>query len=453
MSILSIIKELQSTSGTNAKIEILKSIVGTEFEQTFKEVCVYALDGRINYWITDFKDPDICTGDLNLDDLFDTLTSISKREVTGHAAKDKLVETLSYMRSDDVDVARLIIKRDLECGVGAKTINKVWPNLIYIHPYMRCSSYSAKNLQNITLPAYSQTKADGSYTDIIVDRIKQTVTYQSRSGEYKNYGTEEMNIDLLEMSKDVPFDKFVLQGEALVEQDGRILARETGNGILNSDDCVNAKIIFDLWDIVEYAAWIKGKDNASYEQRLNTLNKMIWDSSTDRFQTIETRIVNTPEEIIEHFEQNISNGLEGTVLKDKNGVWANTTSKHQVKVKIIAEAEFVIKDYIEGTGKNVDKLGAFVVETSDGLLRTRVGGGYTDKQREQYWDRKEMLIGTVMTVRFNNIVKNQDDEALYSLFLPRHIELRKDKKEADTLERVREQLASTKDILELMSQE
>lgn len=459
MSILNIIRELQSTAGTNAKIDILKNLIGTDQEELFKKVCIYTLDGRINYWMTSFEDPNVCTGSNKLEDLFDTLDTIARRDVTGHEAKSLLESELQFLEPSDVDVARLIIERDLGCGVGAKTINKVWPDLIYIHPYMRCSSFSEKNLKNIKFPAYSQTKADGSYTDIVVDVDNQTVTYQSRTGEYKNYGTEEMKNQILKETHQLPWKRFVLQGEALVlDKDGNILPRETGNGILNSNNCQENHIMFQIWDIVPYSVWTKdslfGETKSDpYNKRFAILDTFLTLTNSSHFQLTETVVVNNVDEVFDHFLKNIERGLEGTVLKDYCGDWNSNTSKWQVKVKIIAEAEFKIVDALEGTNKYTGMLGAFVVETADGLLRTRVGTGLTDKQREQFWDNREMLLGSVVTVRFNNVVKNQDEDSLFSLFLPRFIEIRKDKTEADTLVRVNEQLASTKDILELMSKE
>lgn len=453
MSIPKILEELGATSKSTEKLVILKNLIGTEDEELFKKVAVAALDGRINYWLKDFPVAEQNSGSLTLEQAVDKLSKLSSRELTGNAAKDFLLDTIESLSDENEDVIARIIKRDLGCGASTKTLNKVWPDLIYEHPYMRCSSYSAKNLQHISFPAFSQTKADGSYTDIFVDSVLGTVEYRSRSGELKNYGNPEKDQELLDLAAHVSFDKFVLMGEALVEVDGRVMTREAGNGILNSDDVGEAQVIFHLWDLVNYDEWKAWKGTVRYFNRFAHLQQMFALHESKFFSITETKVVNTVEEVIEHFQSNIEAGLEGTVLKDYEGLWAYTTSKHQVKVKVVFEVDLKITGWKEGTGKHKGKLGAFTFATSDDLLEVSVGGGYTDKQREDFWAEKENMLGTIGTVRANNITKNQNDEMLWSLFLPRFIEIRTDKTEADSFERVKEQLGSSKDILELISKE
>lgn len=444
-----LITEIQSTRGMNAKIDLLKTIIGTDHEETMKRVLIYALDGRKNYWITSAEKPSTNTGEKVLDEFLDVLETLATREVTGNAARERVDQALSALSEQDAEIALRVIGRDMKCGLGAKSINKVWPDLIYEHPYMRCSSFSAKNLEKISFPCYSQTKADGTYTDIIVNKNTQTVEYQSRSGEYKMYGSSELRAEILALGDFIPYDHYVIQGEALVkDEDGNIMDRSSGNGILNSDECHSVDVLFDVWDLVEYDVWVgKRASDLTYRTRYSMLETALSNKNINGMTLIETVRVNNVDEVMEHFLQNINKGLEGTVLKDDSGLWKSTTSPHQVKVKVIAEAEFKIVDVLEGEGRNVGRMGAFVVETADGLLRCRVGTGFKDVEREQYWETRDSLLGKIITVRFNDLVKNQDDDSLYALFLPRFIKMRDDKTEADSLDRVREQLGSTKDIL------
>ena len=80
----------------------------------------------------------------------------------------------------------------------------------------------------------------------------------------------------------------------------------------------------------------------------------------------------------------------------------------------------------EGTGRNVGKLGALIVEGTDGgkFIKTNVGSGLSDKDRQEFWTDKNKLIGQVVEVRADAITQNQDSQDEYSLRFPRFLRFR-----------------------------
>jgi ATP-dependent DNA ligase len=81
----------------------------------------------------------------------------------------------------------------------------------------------------------------------------------------------------------------------------------------------------------------------------------------------------------------------------------------------------------EGTGKYAGMLGAIICESSDGVVKTRVGSGFSDKQRKEL--TSEDLIGRIAAVKYN--MRSVDKQGNHSLFLPIILEIRTDKDEAD----------------------
>ena len=75
----------------------------------------------------------------------------------------------------------------------------------------------------------------------------------------------------------------------------------------------------------------------------------------------------------------------------------------------------------EGTGRNVGKLGALICEGEDDgkMIKTNVGSGLSDDNRDQFWQHKDELIGQIVEVRADAVTKNQDSETEYSLRFPR----------------------------------
>ena len=89
----------------------------------------------------------------------------------------------------------------------------------------------------------------------------------------------------------------------------------------------------------------------------------------------------------------------------------------------------IVTDWIEGTGRNVGRLGALTVQSADGSLVCNVGSGFTDEDRDTI---STDIIGSIITVKYNEIIKDKNSDTR-SLFLPRFIEIRLDKTEVDTL--------------------
>ena len=90
-----------------------------------------------------------------------------------------------------------------------------------------------------------------------------------------------------------------------------------------------------------------------------------------------------------------------------------------LKQKPFIEVSLTIVGVEEGTGKNVGKLGAFIVEgVDDGkTIKTNVGSGLTDNMREVFWEAQKDLIGNIVEVRADAVTQNQD--GTYSLRFPR----------------------------------
>ena len=61
--------------------------------------------------------------------------------------------------------------------------------------------------------------------------------------------------------------------------------------------------------------------------------------------------------------------------------------------------------------------------------------GFTDAQRMELWEQRHSLRGKIVTVKANDLLSKEGSDKM-SLFLPVHLEIRNDKDEADSLERI-----------------
>ena len=128
-----------------------------------------------------------------------------------------------------------------------------------------------------------------------------------------------------------------------------------------------------------------------------------------------------------HFNRKcIDKGFEGIMVKPANGKYECKRSSLWLKVKPFIEVSLSVTDVEEGTGRNIGKLGALIVEGTDGdkFIKTNVGSGLSDKDREEFWKAKDKLIGQVVEVRADAITQNQDAKDEWSLRFPRFLRFR-----------------------------
>jgi len=233
MTINTILSELRNTSSRLGKESILKKNFKNDL---LKKVIFLALNPYTQFYqrkIPEYAAKSKAT--MDLDSALVALSDLSERKVTGHAAIEYLGKLLSSTSKDDAEVLKCVVLKDLTCGVQAATANAVWENLIPEHPCMLASQYDSKLITKMEFPAIVQLKMDGMRFNALVDAFKKTVEYRSRNGKLIDVNTKEFDAVFLNMAKNIGMGTVVFDGELIVVDDnGQMLERKTGNGILNS---------------------------------------------------------------------------------------------------------------------------------------------------------------------------------------------------------------------------
>jgi DNA ligase-1 len=476
MEVCQIINKLQATTKRTEKAAILESIKDTPEENLFKLVAWLTYDPSITFGVKDVDLPSepVSVGnlfgnlfgdlfgdkkELSLSEALDVLEfQISERDVTGNAAHELIQETFNSLSKNDGYVFKCVIDRDLKCGASAKTINKVWPDLIYVHPYMRASSFSEKNLKKIQFPCISQTKEDGEYEDIIIHPESETFEVRSRSGAINNHHISH-DMLLAISNLDLPYS-CVLMGEILVYETParqKLMPRQKGNGYLNSSEVDPERLLHVLWDVVPYKDFKEGICNTPYVDRFERLKAIVDDlrEYTDQVKPIDSRIVNSVDEVIEHFMENIKDGLEGTLVKNQSAKWKDGTSNDFVKIKTEFTCDLIITGFNQGKtlGEWDEVLGSLICESLDGKLVVNVGTGLTDELRKSIWENQELYLGKIGEIKSNDIIASETKPDTMSLFLPRLVKFRNDKTQADSYDRIVEQKEAFVHTLEVINED
>ena len=424
MNLNAFFEQLASNASRNYKIEQLEA---NRNDKLLREVVRLALDPFTQFYIRKIPKykPNPNEG-IALAFALDSLYDLSARHVTGNAAIDHLRGMLEALNQDDAKVIERIIAKDLKCGVALSTANTVWTGLLKDYPVMLCSQFEKKLVDKIQYPALVQTKMDGMRFNAIVRN--GVVEYRSRNGkEIQLLGN--LDADFLALAGDVDC---VFDGELLVKIDGKILDRQTGNGVLNKANkgtisAVEAATVHaTVWDVIPFLYFQDGECPVPYGKRFASLNTLINTHEPEKVATVTSWEVQNIEEANELFTELLARGEEGIILKDKSGIWENKRSKTQIKFKGELECDLKIVGIEEGTGKYAGMLGAIQCESADGVIKVSVGSGFTDADRKTYG--KE-VIGKIAAIKYNMRIKNKAGEE--SLFLPIVLEIREDKDVAD----------------------
>ena len=283
-----------------------------------------------------------------------------------------------------------------------------------------------KEIGRIQFPCFAQTKMDGM-RGVIVKRDGRVVVF-SRNGNTMTKLDKHFEAALSSV------DNIVIDGElTVVDSDGKLLDRKTGNGILNktvvetvSDEEVS-RVVFTAWDLIDVCDFDKGIDKRTGVERLARLRAI---PANPLFEVVQTFEIANLEEAQELFKEQLAKGEEGIILKNNDHPWEDKRSKQCVKMKEVIEMDLKITGFAEGTGKASGMTGAIQVENKDGSIKTNVGTGLDDATRKDIWARQEELIGTIITVKCNGVISRKGADSK-SLFLPVFVELRLDKTESD----------------------
>jgi len=416
MSVLSILNEIAANSSTKAKEAIiLREKDNADLRATFAA----AYDPTISYYIRKIPEPINPGIKTTLDKAILMLSGLSSRKHTGADGITFLATTLGAVSKDDATVIERIIDRDLRCGCSDSIASRVWPGLVPTFDVM----LSHKDISGIKFPAYAQIKSDGARCHMMLrDGVAMAF---SRNGK-----PIELHSTFDELLSNIINEGETLDGELLaVGKDGKILDRQTGNGIVNK--AVKGTIskeeaemlVFATWDIVDFSSTIP------YSKRIERLTKAV--PAGHKIHVLQTHIVNNKDEAQVFFEQCLSDGQEGAMIKNMNAVWVPKRTKDLGKMKAEEVADLVIVGIEEGAGKYTGMVGAYVCETSDGKLRVNVGSGFSDDERAN-----ELPLGTVIEVMYNQKIQDKNGGKA-SLFLPRFLSVRFDKDIANTFEELK----------------
>jgi DNA ligase-1 len=507
--IIEIITNVSNCSKSSEKKKILEEIdLNTDLGKKFITYMNYVYNEadyvyNIKNLLSLFDQDDIINekhGTFDIGDLFLLLEQLN----AGSGGKDEKQLIRDFIDNSSFDLYQLLeyaIDRTIRAGIDVKGLVNAIPELSYlITPYMRCEKEEKLDTR-ITYPAIAQVKADGLFINMICDEDIKFVTRYGNKVDFDGPLKVALKNLLSEIvgEKSTDISTQVIMGELLVlDQNGEPLPREVGNGLLNSlfkrvatergleaklikaktpkakkklmeEQALNISewentrknIVAKVWDIVPYEDYKKLSCSIPYSDRLETLKTLLANVPSPSINIIDTKIVNSKNDIYNYYGEVLDKGEEGLVVKNFNITWKHGTSTEgMIKMKEFFDCDLKITGWVPGEDSYTGGIGALICESSDGIIKVDPSSGLSMAQRGlQRVDEEDsskgwepipcfdlnQYTGLIAAIKFNTLMVEKED-GTRSLFLPKIVEIRdpSDKREADSIEDILSEIKSKK---------
>jgi len=347
---------------------------------------------------------------------------LSERRLTGNAAQTEI----NVMRQDATEAEwnmwyRRILIKDMRCGTSDSTINKHAHKRYHV-PVFSCqlAHDGANHESKVTGQKLIEVKLDGVRVITIVYPNGQVDQYSRNGKELVNFPHVK---EQLAKHASLFAEPMVLDGEIMSSSFQDLMKQVHRKSDVQANDAMLN--LFDMITLREFQAGVGTQRQIDRSTTLEFWYKSIEDHMPDVTVVGQELVdLDTTAGAARFTQINtdaVARGYEGIMIKDPEAVYETKRSVAWLKQKPFIEVSLTVVGFEEGTGKNAGRLGALIVEgTDDGkMIRTNVGSGLTDAQRETIWGNQAQVLGSIVEVRADAATQNQDSGGEWSLRFPR----------------------------------
>lgn len=420
-------KELQGTSARTGKEKIISENKNYE---DFKELLLFLFDNSVTTGL-DIKKINKQTNSCDYYEFVNSFTQLLDYVKHNNTGRDYDINTIQHtvcLFSDNtqlVDFLYEIVTKSLRLGIDAKTINKVF-------------GYEFIPTFNVQLGTpIEDVKLNGDEEIFISQKLNGTRCIYwkgdlwTRSGK-KYTGCQHIINDIERLCREdfcIDPNEVVFDGELVLKSCGLSdsEAFQKGTGIANSKNETKEELEYVIFDTMSNVEFEQKKCERKYGARRSSLENL--PEVFKRLGLTNIRIVPffyrgyNHEKIWEYLDYAEANDMEGVIV-NLDTPYEFKRTKNLCKVKKFFDIDLECIRIEQGEkGKYKNTLGAIVCKYKDNEVK--VGSGFTEEQRDYYFENPGMIIGRVVTVKYKEATKNKDGSE--SLQFPVFVCVRQDK--------------------------
>ena len=358
---------------------------------------------------------------------FDTFTDLMVYVLENNTGSDEVIANIrGFLDKYEQDMREFyssIITKSAKLGCDVKSVNKVYGKE-FIPQWEVQQSYS---IEKYTLKENEWFSLSEKLNGVRGTYFEGKML--SRQGK-EITGLDHIANDIRNLFANA--DDWVFDGELVRKNTEGLSDNENfriGTGLLGQDDADKSSMQFVIFDFLPKNEFTEGESVKTYKERLaalKELDKKIHDSGMSAITTVKVLYTGTDVTKIDFY-------LDLMVKEDKEGLMLNRDSKYSckrhngiLKIKRFYTVDLRVTAVEEGSGRNLGRLGAFVVDYKGNVLN--VGSGFSDQQREDFWLVRDELPGRVIEVKYKE-ESSDKKTGQFSLQFPIFVTLREEGKE------------------------
>lgn len=370
-------------------------------------------DAKINKTIDD-RFSSVATENISMMDMYEFI----KNHNTGSDFAIFVVKEFVSKHNEYSDFLKRVFTKNLPLGVEAKTVNKTYGETLIpvweVQQGMSIDKYELKPNEWFSLSQKLNGNRGTYLNGSLISRQGQTFS-----------GLQHIINDLLFLPNGLVFD-----GEIIRKNTDNISDEENfriGTGILNSDLVRKEELEFVIFDSIPRDQFMNDCCVEPYSERkvrLVNLNECIRKNNLKNIKIVD--IVYSGTDISQ-----ISKWLDYAVKHDWEGLMLNRDVPYyrrrhngDLKIKRFYTMDLRVIGIEKGQNRLANTLGAIVCQYKNSFVK--VGSGFTDDDRNEIWDNRQLYIGKLAEIKYKTITKDKKT-GLESLQFPIFVRWRDDK--------------------------
>ena len=393
------ITEVNSTNKTNEKKIILAKY------DDLKKVLLYVYDDDKVFSVTSKnylkfeKNKKKIKKDVNINhNLFSLLDDLINRKITGDTA---LLHLYHYINKN-IEYKKYIlniIDKSLKIRLNTSVINKIFPGLIPVFQPVLANKYDPKRLEKSKNDWYISRKLDGVRCLILIEPKIKSVKFFSRKG--KEFHTLLILKNEILQNIGLFKESVILDGEVV----SMINGIEDFTGIMKEikkKNHIMANPKYFIFDMLKKEDFFNLKSEEIYSERLQKL-KII--NIFFVFLEVLEQKKYTDNDFSQLIKKSEKNNWEGLMLREDVKYEGKRTNS-LLKYKKMLDDEYKVVEIIKGPWREISKE-TKLEETIETLVavvinynNTKVGSGFSLKERKEFYKNPEKIIGKIITVQY-----------------------------------------------------
>jgi DNA ligase-1 len=411
LEVLKVIKQIGDTSSRTEKENILKQ---NSNNQLLKEILQFTYDPFIVTGLSSKK----INKDTNLSpstelNTIQEVMNYLKQNNTGRDIDIANVHHFIYRYDKELqEFFKKVVTKELKIGVTAKTLNKVYGKRFIKEFSVMLAKKFEDHIDKIKGNFVITEKLDGGR--LVVVKESGTVKSFTRTG--KQYeGLQEIESDIANL----PLDNIVFDGELIADAQGsthEVYAETMSKS--RSKGTNKTGLVFHIFDMLPLDEFQNGQSRERCIARKQQLSKLFKDFSLHHCKEVKPLYIGNDLSQIDIWMEYANQQAWEGIMVNLDTPYVCKRSDCILKVKVFNDADVRVLNVLEGTGKNVGRLGAITIqfEHQGQLYECNCGSGFSDEERVTYWNNPELIIGKIVTVGYFEVSKNSDNT--YGLRFP-----------------------------------